>query len=184
MPELERCGFQTLQEKMVQGSGASVRGLSADGSTWVECSMPRPEFRDSLRQLFKMGELRGAPCTAQFTTEFNNRSYLITTSADLACAAGIAVERLPPGTPIATMALRHMQRIEAALLDGHPLKLLTHTCAAEVEAAQARLRARRLQPAAAPSAITVKSLGKLGVPLRWALLIAGDHAETADALRR
>ena len=181
--ELERCGFQPLGSIVAQGSGWSAGALAADGSTWVEVDISQPGLRSSLQQLFKTGELRDAACTAQFTTEFNNHSYLVTTTSDEACAAGVELERLPPQTSIAVLVLRHMQRIEMALRDSHPLKILIHTCADEVEAARQRARARHIQTTGVTAPITVAGLRDVGVAPRWALLIAGDCAATAEALQ-
>jgi len=175
--ELERCGFQPLGKLAAQGSGWSAGALAADGSTWVDVGISQPGWRGSLRELLKTGELRGAACTAQFTTEFNNHSYLVTSSSAEACADGIQLEQLPAHTPIAVLALRHMQRIETALRDSHPLKVLVHTCADDVEAA------RRRQAAGAITPITVAALRDLGVAPRWAQLIAGNCAATAEALQ-
>ena len=175
--ELERCGFQPCGRLVTQGSGLTGRALSADGSTWAEVVLPQSGLRNSLRRLLKTGALRGAGCTAQFTTEFNNRSYLVTTTAEVAAAAGLLLERLPPETPLELLALRHMQRLEQHLCLGHPLKALIHTSAGEVEAARQRMLAGR--PAAA---FSVDSLLELGVSPRLALLIAGDCAEAAETL--
>src|SRR5882757_2555983 len=127
--ELESCGFQPLGKLVTQGLGVTGKALSADGSTWADIGMLQSGLRNSLRQLLKTGVLRGAGCTAQFTTEFNNRTYLVTTIAYLAPAPGIEVERLPAATALAQIAQRHMQRIEQYMREHHPLRPLIHTCA-------------------------------------------------------
>ena len=183
MLQLRDCGFQPFDSFAAQGSGVAGRALSADGSTWAEIVTLQSGLRNSLRQLLKKtGALRGAGCTAQFTTEFNNHSYLVTTTADLAATSGMLLERLPAETPLATVAQRHMQRIEAHLRSHHPLKPVLHTCAEEVEAARRRAAASPAQTALAPQPYTVEALHQLGVPPRLALLIAGDFAETTASL--
>lgn len=175
--ELESCGFQPLGKLVTQGLGVTGKALSADGSTWADIGTLQSSLRNSLRQLLKTGVLRGAGCTAQFTTEFNNRTYLVTTTAHLAPAPGVEVEQLPAATALAEIAQRHMQRIEQYMGEHHPLRPLIHTCTEEVEAAQQRaLSVRTLRP------ITVDILRDLGVPSRLALLIAGDCAETRETL--
>ncbi len=182
MLQLEDCGFQPFDKLVTQGSGLTGRALSADGSTWADIGTLQSGLRNSLRQLLKTGVLRGAGCTAQFTTEFNNQSYLVTTTADLASTPAMRVEQLPPETPPAMVALRHMQRIEAHLRDAHTLKPLIHTCVGEVEAAQQRALASRSRPSHATPLLTPQALRDLGVPPRLALLIAGDFAEAPESL--
>lgn len=176
MQELECCGFLPCGRLVTQGSGSTGRALSADGSTWAEVVVLRSGLRDSLRQLLKTGALRGAGSTAQFTTELNNHRYLVTTTADLAAAPGMLLEQLPAHTPLAALALRHMQRLEACLRELHPLKPLIQTCAEDVEAAQQR---RAHAPAAT---LDVDTLHRLGVPPRLARLIGGACAAPAETL--
>jgi hypothetical protein len=177
MQELESRGFQPLGTRVTQGLGLTGRALSADGSTWADIGMLQSGLRNSWRQLLKTGVLRGAGCTAQFTTEFNNQTYLVTTNSDLAPSSGIEVERLPADTAPAAIALRHMQRIEQYLREHQPLRLVIQTCAAEIEAAL-----RRAHTVYMPQPLTVATLQDLGVPAHLALLIAGDCAETAEPL--
>jgi len=182
MLQLEGCGFQPFDKLVTQGSGVTGRALSADGSTWAEIGTLQSGLRNSLRELLKKGVLRGAGCTAQLTTEFNNQSYLVTTTAELASTPAMQVEQLAAETPLAVLALRHMQRIEAHLREVQSLKPLIHTCAAEVEAAQQRAQASRTRPSHATQPLTPQALRDLGVPPRLALLIAGDCAEAAETL--
>ncbi len=175
--ELESCGFQPLGKLVTQGLGVTGKALSADGSTWADIGTLQSGLRNSLRQLLKTGVLRGAGCTAQFTTEFNNRTYLVTTTATLAPAPGIEVERMPASTALAEIARRHMQRIEQHMREHHPLRPLIHTCAEEVETAQ-----QRAQTVRTPQPVTVEALRELGIPQRLALLIAGDCAEASATL--
>ncbi len=183
MLQLEDCGFQPFDKLVTQGSGLTGRALSADGSTWADIGTLQSGLRNSLRKLLKTGVLRGAGCTAQFTTEFNNQSYLVTTTADLASTVqAMQVEQLPAETPVAAVALRHMQRIEAHLREGHSLKPLIHTCAGEVETAQRRALASRSRPSHAAQPLTPQALRDLGVPPHLALLIAGHCAEAAETL--
>ena len=177
MVELESSGFQPLGELVAQGLGFTGKALSADGSTWAAIGTLRSNLRGSLRQLLKTGVLRGAGCSAQFTTEFNNRTYLVTTTADLAPAPGILVERVPAETALAEIAQLHMQRIENHMRQRQPLRPLIHTCAEEIEAAQ-----QRAQMVRAPQPLTVEALRELGIPPRLALLIAGDCAEAPETL--
>ncbi len=181
MLELQQCGFQALGNHAAQGSGVCAAALSADGSTWVDIKVPQADLGSRLRRLLGTGVLRGALCTAQYTTQFSNGSFLVTTTAtsasDLPALPGSRLERLPPATSIALAALRHMQRIEAALLAEHPLKPLIHTCADEVEAA------RRSRTSGAARPLTVPGLCALGVPAHLAQLIAGDCVEAAETLR-
>lgn len=177
MQELESRGFQPLGTRVTQGLGLTGRALSADGSTWADIGMLQSGLRNSWRQLLKTGVLRGAGCTAQFTTEFNNQTYLVTTNADLAPSPGTEVDRLPADTAPATMALRHMQRIEQYLREHQPLRPVINTCAAEIEVAL-----QRAQTVRTPQPLTVAGLQDLGVPAHLALLIAGDCAETAESL--
>ena len=177
MPELERCGFQPFGTA-TQGSGNTGRALSADGMTWAELVELRSGLRGSLRQLLGKGVLRGAGCTAQFTSEFCNGDCLVTTTAPLEATDGLDLEQLPLDTPIAAVALRHMQRIEAALLRRHPLKLRILCGAGDVSRAERRLRSRDAVPAARP--LSVEALRELGVPAHLALIIAGNCADTAE----
>ena len=177
MQELESRGFQPLGTRVTQGLGLIGRALSADGSTWADIGMLQSGLRNSWRQLLKTGVLRGAGCTAQFTTEFNNQTYLVTTNSDLAASPGTGVERLPADTPPAAVAHRHMQRIEQYLREHQSLRPVINTCAAEIEAAL-----RRAQTVRTPRPLTVAGLQNLGVPSRLALLIAGDCAEAAESL--
>ncbi|WP_029923469.1 hypothetical protein [Nevskia soli] len=177
MQELESRGFQPLGTRVTQGSGLTGRALSADGSTWADIGTLQSGLRNSWRQLLKTGVLRGAGCTAQFTTEFNNQTYLVTTNYDLAPSPGTGVERLPADTDPAAVAHRHMQRIEQYMRENQPLRPVIHACAAEIEAALLRAQTvRRPQP------LTVAALQNLGMPPHLALLIAGDCAETAEPL--
>ncbi len=171
MPELERCGFQPFGTA-TQGSGNTGRALSADGMTWAELVELRSGLRGSLRQLLGKGVLRGAGCTAQFTSEFCNGDCLVTTTAPLEAADGLDLEQLPLDTPIAAVALRHMQRIEAALLRRYPLKLRIHGGAGQ------RWRSRDAGPPVHP--LSAEELRELGVPARLALIIAGDCTATAE----
>lgn len=177
MQELESRGFQPLGTRVTQGLGLTGRALSADGSTWADIGTLQSGLRNSWRQLLKTGVLRGAGCTAQFTTEFNNQTYLVTTNADLAPSPGTGVERLPADTAPAAIALRHMQRIDQYMREHQPLHPVINTCAAEIEAAL-----RRAQTLRTSHPLTVAGLQDLGVPARLALLIAGDCAESAESL--
>lgn len=188
MQQLQDCGFQPLGRLVTQGLGTYGRALSADGTAWAELVMPQPGLREGLRQLLKKGVLRGAGCTAQFTTAFNNGDWLVTTTAELPPGPGVEIERLPPQTPLADLALRHMQRLEAGLRRRHPLKALIHADAGEVGAAAQRLLAaaqrlleRRSQVQRPAQPLSVDELRQLGVPERLALMIAGECA-TAEAL--
>lgn len=177
MPALARCGFQPFGNA-TQGSGYTGRALSADGMTWAELVELRSGLRGSLRQLLGKGVLRGAGCTAQFTSEFSNGDCLVTATAPLEPAEGVELELLPMDTPIAAVALRHMQRIDAALLHRHPLKLRIHCDAGDVARAKLRLRDREAAPATQP--LSAEALRELGVPGHLARIIAGDCADTAD----
>jgi hypothetical protein len=170
MLELGRCGFQSFGSA-TQGSGNTGRALSADGMTWAELVELRSGLRGSLRQLLGKGVLRGAGCTAQFTSEFSNGDCVVTTTTLLEPAAGAELEVLPLDTPIATLALRHMQRVGEALLRRHPLKLRI-LGASEPGSAEQR-------HGSAP-VLGVAELRQLGVPERLALMIAGDCADTAE----
>lgn len=184
--QLVRCGFQALGTA-TQGSGHTGRALSADGMTWAELVELRSGLRGSLRQLLGKGVLRGAGCTAQFTSEFANGDCVVTTTAPLDPADGtdpsLDLEILPSDTPVAVVALRHMRRLEAALLRRHPLRLRVLDGAAEVEQAAQRLRAPHPAPAAIP-ALSVGRLCQLGVPERFAQAIAGTRAATAAELQQ
>ncbi len=174
MLELGRRGFQPFGDA-TQGSGNTGRALSADGMTWAELVELRSGLRGSLRQLLGKGMLRGAGCTAQFASEFSNGERIVTTTDPLESAAGVELEVLPLDTPVAALALRHMERLDQALLRRHPLKLRIH--GADETAVDAR------QPCDAGSsrpALGVAELCELGVPERLALMIAGDCAVTAE----
>ncbi|HWY23636.1 MAG TPA: hypothetical protein VNX47_01885 [Nevskia sp.] len=179
MPQLARCGFQPFGTA-TQGSGNTGRALSADGMTWAELVELRSGLGGSLRQLLGKGVLRGAGCTAQFTSEFNNGDYLVTTTAPLEAADGVDLEQLSMDTPIAALALRHMQRIEAALLRRHPLKLRILCGAGDVSRAERRLRSRDVTPVAPVRPLSVAELHELGVPEHLARIIAGDCADIAE----
>lgn len=179
MLELTRCGFQPFGGT-TQGSGNKGRALSADGMTWAELVQLRSGLSGSLRQLLGKGVLRGTGCTAQFTSEFTNGDCLVTTTAPLEAAPGMDLEVLPPGTPAETVALHHMQRIEASLLRRHPLKLRIHTCATDVTGADERLRRRQALAGAAPAALNPAALHRLGVPQHLAQMIAGRCADAAE----
>jgi hypothetical protein len=153
--ELERCGFQPLGIT-TQGSGITGRALSADGTTWAELNAPSSGLRGSLRELIGTGVLRGAGCTAQFTTSLNNGDRLVTRGA-------------APGTTLRELALRHMQRLDACLLRRHPLKPLIQTCGADLDSAA--------QPRSPSRPLSVNSLLEQGVAPHLARLIAGDCAE-------
>jgi hypothetical protein len=155
--ELERCGFQPLGIA-TQGSGVTGRALSADGTTWAELNAPSSDLRGSWRELLKTGVLRGAGCTAQFTTGLNNGDKLVTRGAESA-----------PGMPLRDLALLHMQRLDACLLRRHPLKPLIRTCNEDSAAAA--------QPRGPSQPLSVNALLQLGVAPRLARLIAGDCAE-------
>jgi hypothetical protein len=176
MLELERCGFQPLGNT-TQGSGNKGRALSADGMTWAELVELRSDLSDSLRQLLGKGVLRGTGCSAQFTSEFSNGECLVTTTAPLEAAPGMDLEVMPLLTPVHIVALRHMQRIDAALLRRHPLRLRIHTGSGEIAVAEERLRRRQAIPAA--PALSAETLQQQGVPQHLARIIAGPCAGTA-----
>jgi hypothetical protein len=167
MLELARCGFAPLGDSSTQGSGLIGRALSADGTTWADVAIPRSDLRASLRHLLRTGELRGTGRSTRFatkisfTTLFNDGSSLVTGGEGA----------------LAELALRHMQRLDARLLQRHPLKALIHVDAPEVEAAAQRLRSRPAQPSGRP--LTVPQLRQLGVPAHLAKLIGGACANTA-----
>ncbi|HZR35378.1 MAG TPA: hypothetical protein VFA75_08365 [Nevskia sp.] len=174
MLELWRAGFQPFGNA-TQGSGNTGRALSADGMTWAELVELRSGLRGSLRQLLGKGVLRGAGCTAQFASEFSNGERIVTATAPLEPAAGIELEVLPLDTPVAMLALRHMQRLGQALLQRHPLKL-------RIRAADEIDGAAWQRPDAGPSRppLGVAELCRLGVPDRLARMIAGDCAAAAE----
>jgi len=174
--ELGRCGFQPFGSA-TQGSGKTGRALSADGMTWAELVELRSGLRGSLRQLLGKGVLRGAGCTAQFTSEFSNGDCIVTTTAPLEAAAGVELEVLPMDTPVAALALRHMHRLGEILLRRHPLKPRVHN-ADEIGGAERRLRQHGTAPCR--PALSVVELCELGVPKRLAVMIAGDCVDTAE----
>jgi hypothetical protein len=178
--ELECCGFQPVGGA-TQGSGNKGRALSADGMTWAELVELRSGLSGSLRQLLEKGVLRGTGCTAQFTSEFTNGDCLVTTTAALQPAPGMDLEVMPFITPLQIVALRHMQRIDAALLRRR-LRLRVHTSAAELAVAEQRLLRRQAIPAGAPRpALSPEALLGQGVPPHLAQIIAGPCAPAAAA---
>jgi hypothetical protein len=177
MLELERYGFQPLGSA-TQGSGNKGRALSADGMTWAELVELRSNLGGSLRQLLGKGVLRGTGCTAQFTSEFANGECLVTSTTALEATPGMDLEVMPLITPLHIVALRHMQRIDAALLARHPLRLRIHTSAAELAIAEESLRRRQIIPAGIP-ALNAESLQQQGVPQHIAQMIAGPCASAA-----
>ncbi|MDR3419090.1 MAG: hypothetical protein P4L83_23185 [Nevskia sp.] len=176
MAELERCGFQPVGNLVTQGSGATGRALSADGTTWAEIGTLRRGLYDSLRQLLKTGELRGAMRTAQFTTDFNDGRRIVTVTADRLAAPEADIERLTPEASLAALAQRHMQRIEAYLREHHPIKPLIHGGTEESGPVEAEAKAR-LAP---QTAMTVDGLRELGVAPHLARLIAGPCQHPAE----
>jgi hypothetical protein len=176
MLELERCGFQPLGGA-TQGSGNKGRALSADGMTWAELVELRSGLSGSLRQLLGKGVLRGTGCTAQFTSEFSNGECIVTSTAPLEAAPGMDLEVMPLFTPLHIAALRHMQRLDAALLARSPLRLRVHTNAAELAIAEQRLLRRQAIPNGAP-AMSAEILQQQGVPQHLAQMIAGPCAAT------
>lgn len=179
MLELERCGFQPVGGA-TQGSGNKSRALSADGMTWAELVELRSDLSGSLRQLLGKGVLRGAGCTAQFTSEFSNGECLVTSTAPLEAAPGMDLEVMPLITPPHIAALRHMQRIDAALLARHPLRLRIHGSAVEIGIAEQRLRRRQALPFGPQPALNAEGLRQQGVPEHLARIIAGPCASTVE----
>jgi hypothetical protein len=171
MLQLECCGFQPFGGA-TQGSGNTGRALSADGMTWAELVELRSSLRGSLRQLLGKGVLRGTGCTAQLSSELSNGERIVTGTAPLTATAGTDQEQLPQDTPLADLALRHFQRVGAALLQRHPLKLRIHGAAEAVGSERPRSRASQH--------LSVAELRELGVPERLALVIAGDCVDTAE----
>jgi hypothetical protein len=167
MLELAGCGFSPLGTCSTQGSGFIGRALSADGTTWADATAPRSNLRSSLRHLLKKGGLRGTGWSAQFTITFNtlfsDGSSLITTGA---------------GAP-ADLALRHMQRLEARLLQRHPVKALIHIDAGEVAGAAQRLLEHKAPPSGRP--LNVTQLCHLGIPEHLAELIGGVYITAEPA---
>lgn len=170
MLELTGCGFAPLGTSSIQGSGLIGRALSADGTTWADVAVPRSDLRAGLRHLLRTGGLRGTgwstrfaiKISIRFTTLFNDGSSLVTSGGDA----------------LADLALRHMQRLDARLLQRHPLKALIHIDAQEVAAAAQRLlegpAARSSQP------LSVLQLRQAGVAEHLAQLIGGPCAATAE----
>jgi hypothetical protein len=187
--ELQGCGFQALGTDTTQGSKGGLKGspegniraLSADGSTWLDVTVAGSGWRGSLRRWWGTGMLRGVGDAAQCTTELNDHSFLVTTTAQHETRPGAQCECLPPGTSLHQLVQRHLQRLEQTLLQNHPLKVLTHSSAGDIEVALRRARLRRQQPAQRP--LSPEGLRQLGVAPHLARLIAGDSAVTAEPVR-
>jgi hypothetical protein len=180
MRALECCGFQAVGATTTQGSGLRGRALSADGTVWVGITATRTGLR-GLRRFFARGTLRSTEVVLSFTTELNDGSYLVTTTAVRARRAvpGRETVCLPQHLPAAAVAQRHMQRLEAYLRSHSPLKPLIQLGIVEVLAAENRAHGLRPAPG---QALTVEMLRQLGVAPHLAWLIAGPAVDTRETL--